>query len=99
MRLNKVEKQLPSAQVNVTLPGKLKTELDGYAAYYQQIHGETIGIRKLIVEIVRNFVESDREFQAWLKRQSDGHHHYQWQRNPSSSAGEERACPEVCVLA
>ena len=37
MKLNKVEKQLPSAQVNVTLPGKLKTELDSYAAYYQQI--------------------------------------------------------------
>ena len=35
MRLNKVDKQLPSAQVNVTLPGKLKAELDGYAAYYQ----------------------------------------------------------------
>lgn len=72
MRLNKVEKQLPSTQVNVTLPGKLKVELDGYAAYYQQIHGEAIGIRKLMVEIVRNFVESDREFQAWFKRQSDG---------------------------
>lgn len=72
MRLNKVEKQLPSTQVNVTLPGKLKIELDGYVAYYQHIHGETIGIRKLMVEIVRNFVESDREFQAWLKRQSDG---------------------------
>ena len=73
MRLNKLEKQLPSEQVNITLPGKLKTELDGYAAYYQQIHGDAIGIRRIIVEIVRNFVESDREFQAWLKRQSNSH--------------------------
>jgi hypothetical protein len=72
MRLSKVEKQLPSAQVNVTLPGKLKLELDGYAAYYNHIHGEAIGIRRIIVEIVRNFVESDREFQAWLKRHSNG---------------------------
>jgi hypothetical protein len=71
MRLSKVEKQLPSAQVNVTLPGKLKLELDGYAAYYNHIHGEAIGIRRIIVEIVRNFVESDREFQAWLKRHSN----------------------------
>jgi len=70
MRLNKVEKQLRSAQVNITLPGKLKFELDGYAAYYQHIHGEDIGIRRIIVEIVRNFVESDREFQSWLKRHS-----------------------------
>jgi hypothetical protein len=70
MRLNKVDKQLPSAQVNVTLPGKLKAELDGYAAYYQHIHGEAIGIRRIIVEIVRNFVESDREFQSWIKRHS-----------------------------
>ena len=70
MKLAKLEKQLPSAQVNITLPGRLKTELDGYAAYYQQIHGEAIGVRRLIVEIVRNFVESDREFQAWLKRHS-----------------------------
>jgi len=72
MKLGKVEKQLPSAQVNVTLPGQLKLELDGYAAYYQQIHGEAIGVRRLIVEIVRNFVASDREFQAWLKRHSNG---------------------------
>jgi hypothetical protein len=70
MRLNKVEQQLKSAQVNVTLPGKLKTELDGYAAYYQHIHGEVIGIRRIIVEIVRSFVESDREFQSSLKRHS-----------------------------
>ena len=72
MRLSKVEKQLPSAQVSVTLPGKLKLELDGYAAYYNHIHGEAIGIRRIIIEIVRNFVESDREFQAWLKRHSNG---------------------------
>ncbi len=72
MRLSKVEKQLPSAQVNVTLPGKLKVELDSYAAYYQNIHGEAIGIRRIIVEIVRNFVESGREFQSWLKRHSNG---------------------------
>jgi hypothetical protein len=71
MRLNKVEKQLPSAQVNVTLSGKLKAELEGYAAYYQQIHGEVIGVRRIIVEIVRNFVDSDREFQSWLKRHSN----------------------------
>lgn len=70
MKLNKVEKQLPSAQVNVTLPGKLKAELDSYAAYYQQVHGEPIGIRKLIVELARNFVETDREFQTWDKRNS-----------------------------
>lgn len=68
MRLNKVEQQMKSAQVNITLPGKLKSELDGYAAYYQHIHGDAIGIRRIIVEIVRNFVESDREFQSWLKR-------------------------------
>jgi hypothetical protein len=72
MRLNKVEQQLKSAQVNITLPGRLKAELDRYAAYYQHIHGDAIGIRRIIVEIVRNFVESDREFQTWLKRRSNG---------------------------
>jgi hypothetical protein len=72
MKLGKVEKHVPSSQVNVTLPGRLKLELDGYAAYYEQIHGEAIGVRRLIVEIVRNFVESDREFQSWLKRHSNG---------------------------
>jgi hypothetical protein len=73
MKLNRVEKQVPSAQVNVTLPGKLKAELDSYATYYQQVHGEPIGIRKLIVEIARSFVEADREFQAWFRRNSSGH--------------------------
>ena len=68
MKLSKVEKQLPSTQVNVTLPGKFKSELDSYAKYYEHIHGDAIGIRRLIVEITRNFVESDREFHIWLKR-------------------------------
>ncbi len=68
MKLTKVEKQLPSAQVNVTLSGRLKSELDRYASYYQHVHGEAIGIRKLIVEMLRNFVDSDREFQAWARR-------------------------------
>ena len=68
MKLSKVEKQLPSTQVNVTLPGKFKSELDSYAKYYEHIHGDAIGIRRLIVEITRNFVESDREFHMWLKR-------------------------------
>lgn len=72
MKLGKLEKQLPSAQVNVTLPGKLKGELDSYSAYYLQVHGEPIGICKLIVEMARSFVEADREFQAWLKRPSNG---------------------------
>ena len=72
MKLSKLEKQLPSAQVNITLPGKLKTELDSYAAYYQHVHGEPIGIRKLLVEMARSFIEADREFQAWLKRHSNG---------------------------
>lgn len=72
MKLNKLERQVPSAQLNVTLPGKLKAELDSYAAYYQQVHGEAIGVRRLIVEIARNFVDSDREFQAWTKRNSSG---------------------------
>ncbi len=72
MKLAKLEKQLPSAQVNVTLPGGLKVQLDGYAAYYQNVHGETIGVRKLIVEILRNFIDSDREFHSWLKRNSNG---------------------------
>ena len=68
MKLSRVEKQLPSTQVNVTLPGKFKAELDSYATYYEHIHGDAIGIRRLIVEITRNFVESDREFHTWLKR-------------------------------
>jgi hypothetical protein len=73
MKLNRIEKQVRSAQVNVTRPGKLKAELDSYAAYYQQGHGEPIGLRKLIVEIARSFVEADREFQAWTRRNASGH--------------------------
>ena len=72
MKLSKVEKQLPSTQVNVTLPGKFKAELDSYATYYEHIHGDAIGIRRLIVEITRNFVESDREFHSWLRRHGNG---------------------------
>jgi hypothetical protein len=72
MKLNKIEKQLPTEQVKINLPGKLKVDLDSYGAYYEHSHGEAINIRTLIVEIVRDFVQSDREFQAWTKRHSNG---------------------------
>ena len=81
MKLTKVEKQLPSAQVNVTLSGKLKSEIDRYAAYYQHVHGEAIGIRKLIVEMLRNFVERPR-LPGLGQAQFQQHHRYERQHHP-----------------
>jgi hypothetical protein len=59
---------LPPMKLAGRVPGKLHVDLTAYAAYYRETAGEPIALWPLAIEILRTFVDGDREFQAWRRR-------------------------------
>jgi len=49
------------------LTGDLNADLERYAQYYEHVHGEAVDPRALIPEIIRAFLDADREFQSWSR--------------------------------
>jgi hypothetical protein len=67
MKLARINKPLRSVQLRVMLAGDLNASLELYARYYEHIHGEAIDTRVLIPEILRAFLDADREFLSWSR--------------------------------
>ena len=90
MKLARISKPLRSVQVRVMLSGDLNASLERYAQYYERVHGESVDTRSLIAEILRAFLDADREFQSW-SRSADS----QPPRvvNPASSNGGAKVQP------
>jgi hypothetical protein len=59
---------LPSARLAGRVPGDLHADLTAYPAYYSETVREPIAFWTLVVEMLRAFVDSDREFQAWRRQ-------------------------------
>ena len=49
------------------LAGDLNATLERYGQYYEHVHGESVDTRSLIAEILRAFLDVDREFQTWSR--------------------------------
>ncbi len=76
MKLARISKPLRSVHMRVTLDGELNATLERYARYYQHVHGDAVDTRALIPEILRAFVDADREFHLWQRSGDDhGHRH------------------------
>ena len=69
MKLKRV-RTLPHVKLVGRIAGDLHEALVGYAEYYRAVHGETIEVWPLMVQMVSTFVDDDREFQAWRRRAS-----------------------------
>ena len=67
MKLARITKPLRSVQVRVMLTGDLNASLERYARYYEHVHGDSVDTRALIPEILRAFLDADREFQSWSR--------------------------------
>ena len=89
MKLARINKPVRSVQLRVMLAGDLNASLERYARCYEHIHGEPVDIRALIPEILRAFLDADREFQSWSRSGST----QQPRRvsTPSSSNGSTKA--------
>ena len=64
MKLARISKPLRSIQMRVMLSGDLNASIEHYAQYYEHVHGDSVDTRALIPEILRAFLDADREFQA-----------------------------------
>ncbi len=68
MKFARINKPLRSVRMRVMLGGDLNASLERYARYYERVHGESVDARALIPEILRAFLDADREFQAWSRQ-------------------------------
>ena len=67
MKLRPIVKDLPPVPVRLKLPGDLHAALGRYAEYYRHEHGAGIEVPDLVVEMVRTFLTTDRDFRAWRR--------------------------------
>ena len=70
MKLKRV-RTLPHVKLVGRVPGDLHEALVGYAEYYRSVHGETIEVWPLVVQMLSTFVDDDREFQVGRRHVSE----------------------------
>ena len=70
MKLKLKDKELPPAQLRLTLPGNLKASLDEYLVYLRDTSHREAELKEVALEMLRQFVETDRDFKAWRKERS-----------------------------
>lgn len=75
MKLTRIIKPVRPVQVRVTVVGELNAALENYARYYEHVHGDPVEPRALIPEMLRAFMDADREFQAWSRSRPNGRQH------------------------
>jgi hypothetical protein len=68
MKLKLREKELPPVQLRLVVPAGLKDMLDKYVAFVQEGSGREVEARQIAVEILAQFMESDRQFKRWQRR-------------------------------
>ena len=90
MKLARITKPLRSVQVRVMLTGDLNANLERYAQYYEHIHGEPVETRSLVPEILRAFLDADRQFQSW-SRSADNQPRRASARPPSNGTANPTA--------
>ena len=91
MKLARITKPLRSVQVRVMMAGDLNANLERYAQYYAHVHGDSADMRALITEILRAFLDADREFQSWSR--SGDKTQARRSAAPSSSNGSTKIQP------
>lgn len=67
MKLKLKEKDLPPVQLRLLVPATLKERLDQYTAFLREGSGREVEAREMAVEILAQFIESDRDFRQWQK--------------------------------
>ena len=68
MKLKLKDKELPPVQLRLVIPARLKGGLDRYIAFVRERSGREVEHREIAVEMLAQFIESDREFRQWQKR-------------------------------
>jgi hypothetical protein len=70
MKIGRIEKEKPPVQVRLSVPAPLHERLGDYVRYYRHVHGEEAELKAIMIEMLRSVVDTDRDFQHWLKLES-----------------------------
>jgi hypothetical protein len=70
MKIGRIEKEKPPVQVRLSVPAATHERLSQYVAYYRHVHGDDADLKAIMIEMLRSVVDSDRDFQHWLKSQA-----------------------------
>ena len=62
----------PAVVIKGRVPGDLHTALTAYTTYYGETTKQAIELWPLVLQILRQFVETDRDFQLWRRRTDQG---------------------------
>lgn len=68
MKLKLREKEQPPVQLRLVVPAGLKDMLDKYAVFVRDASGREVEAREIAVEMLGQFIASDRQFRQWQKR-------------------------------
>jgi hypothetical protein len=68
MKLKLREKELPPVQLRLVVPAGLKQMLDEYVSFVHESYGREVEAREIAVEMLAQFMESDRQFKRWQRR-------------------------------
>ena len=68
MKLKLREKELPPVQLRLVVPAGLKEMLDEYVSFVHEGSGREVEAREIAVEMLAQFMESDRQFKRWQRR-------------------------------
>jgi hypothetical protein len=68
MKLKLREKELPPVQLRLVVPAGLKKMLDQYVAFVHEGSGREVEAREIAVEMLVQFMESDRQFKQSQRR-------------------------------
>lgn len=69
MKLKLREKDLPPVQLRLVVPAGLKEMLDKYVAFVHEGSGREVEAREIAVEMIAQFMDSDRQFRRWQRRE------------------------------
>jgi hypothetical protein len=67
MKLRLKEKELAPVQLRLVVPGALKAALEQYVKFVREKSEREVEMRGIAIEILAQFMESDREFKQWQK--------------------------------
>ena len=70
-KLGRVTRNDPPRSLSVSIRTSNMQLLEAYQAFYQQDTGDRISMKQLVEEILTRFMRADREFQQFLKSQSE----------------------------
>jgi hypothetical protein len=89
VKLKPAPKPATPREVKLRLEADTYGELEAYAQLYEAEYTEAIDVPKLATEILRQFLENDRAFRSWKKRQRRaGQHENRGNSSASRAPGE-----------